>query len=444
MTHVRLIVSCLLLLAASASAQTRPAGALTPRQQLAVPVIVTADIAEETRAVVAALSKVQEPFAAQAMTLRQATDELRRRLKVNLVVAWSDLQRAGALQDTPLAFTLQQVTGDQILRTLLDLAAPGKLAYIVRDGIIEIHTRAWLDRQLAPLITDLQPMSLKGFYPDTTPGQRMDTIASLCRTLAAPDAWSQPGAFCKLVGGDLAVVGSARAHRDVAVLLEEIRRPIRIPVTKLETAGLARRTGEPIDLPPRLRATPGWQQARAALDAPADLPAGSLDQIAQALAPQRLPNLVLDWRSLAQAGITSDQRLDAPLPPGISLQKALCNRLAQASHRSPSDFHLALSVEGVVTITTPGLSDPAPCIAAYDLRDLTRRWAYDHPRDKQTPRELVKGFMATLRDAGLIDAAAAPAASSPGLAAEYEGVLLVRALPETHRAIARRLALLAH
>jgi hypothetical protein len=78
----------------------------------------------------------------------------------NLHVNWRALEAAAVSKDTAITMRLRRVPMRKVLKTMLNEAAPGVLAFYVEDNIIHVTTRELADEQMITRVFPVQDLLL--------------------------------------------------------------------------------------------------------------------------------------------------------------------------------------------------------------------------------------------------------------------------------------------
>jgi hypothetical protein len=106
-----------------------------------------AGAATQDDAAMAKLQKKQPRVRYDAAFLSDALDILHDMTGVNFVVNWSALETFSIKKDTPVSMEFDNVSGADTLDVMCRLAGGGKMAWVVRDGVVEVSTRAEMARK---------------------------------------------------------------------------------------------------------------------------------------------------------------------------------------------------------------------------------------------------------------------------------------------------------
>ncbi|MCK4627218.1 MAG: hypothetical protein KAV00_18035, partial [Phycisphaerae bacterium] len=163
-------------------------------------------------------------------------------------VKWAVLEKAGITKNSKVNVRLTNVTLDKAICAVLDnVAGPGKLGFVVSDGVITISTQADLDRQtitrvydirdlILPMPADAEPVSLgwpkqkpqpkvKDKEPAPTKVELAKMVMDLIKTTIAPDSWRPKGKIgsIRLLAGQLIITQAPRHHKSIQDLLKQLR-----------------------------------------------------------------------------------------------------------------------------------------------------------------------------------------------------------------------------
>jgi hypothetical protein len=121
------------------------------------------DVGEEKqppRSAARALREVVPEARFEAMPLEDFLEWVERQTKVNVVVRWAVLERAGVTRDTPVSLSLNNVRLGQVLMSGLgSAAAPDEpLAYRISGNVITISTRRDFRSQMFTEIYEIQDL----------------------------------------------------------------------------------------------------------------------------------------------------------------------------------------------------------------------------------------------------------------------------------------------
>ncbi|UCE61206.1 MAG: hypothetical protein JSU63_05550 [Phycisphaerales bacterium] len=211
----------------------------------------------------------REPF-------QQVIERLASANRLNIIVNWHDLKRAGVEPDANIDLSLpQEITLKKAITEVLDQASGGlvDLGYDVSDGVISIATQKLLDHKTYPVVYDVTdllmeittfndpPMTdlrdalpperrvsqdadmpwLKGDDDDDEPEEdpermtRVRKIIDLLQSTVAPNSWVDRGGSIgsiKEINGQLVVTQNSSGHEQISGLLAQLReeRAIQISV----------------------------------------------------------------------------------------------------------------------------------------------------------------------------------------------------------------------
>ncbi|MCD4699053.1 MAG: ankyrin repeat domain-containing protein, partial [Phycisphaerae bacterium] len=163
-------------------------------------------------------------------------------------VKWNALEAVSVKKNTKVNVHFTNITLRKVLRTVLDdVAGPGKLGFIVEEGVITISTQADLDhsttqtrvydiRDLIRLIPDAEPVSLgwpkqkpqpkvKDKEPEPTEVELAEQVVNLIKTTIAPDSWRPKGEIgsIKFLDGQLIITQAHRYHKRILDLFKQLR-----------------------------------------------------------------------------------------------------------------------------------------------------------------------------------------------------------------------------
>jgi len=216
----------------------------------------------------------KEPF-------EQALSRLAAAQRLNVIVNWNDLHRAGVERTVPIDLNLpREITLKKALTEMLDQAGGGAvtLGFDVADGAITVATQAYLDKKTyaamydindllitvpkfdQPPLTDLRDTTPPHATPATMPNgipswrvgdddddeqdedperaARVQQIINLIQDTVAPDSWRDRGGtvgMIKEINGQLVVTQNSAAQRQIGDLLSKLReeRAIQVAVEAL-------------------------------------------------------------------------------------------------------------------------------------------------------------------------------------------------------------------
>jgi hypothetical protein len=216
-------------------------------------------------AVEAALAKTLPELKLQAVSFRDAIEQFRLYLGVNLHVFWDSLADAGVEPDRRITLALNGVTAERALRLILDEAVSDDpaLGYQIDDGVLIIDTQRRLDSRLvtevfnvqellltpldhagnappwrfsppamaaAPAAPGMPPMEFPRQTPTATPRDNAgapagERLVALIAASVEPDSWEASGGrgSARVYNGVLVVRQPLRIQRQVAQLLEALR-----------------------------------------------------------------------------------------------------------------------------------------------------------------------------------------------------------------------------
>ena len=407
--------------AATAATTSRPAvAALT-----GMPVVM-ADNQDGTKQVVGKLGTIMD-FRAEA-SLRKVTDRLRDDLKVNLAVNWGDLKSVGVMQETMVSLELADVSAHEVLQQVLERAAPGKLDYDVSDGVVEVATRGWFERQAEVRTYPTGPLLGRAFHPAdgatgaaaTQPVSAGEKLADLMREMAIPEIWKVKGNALGFGRGEIMVGAGVRAQWEVSELYADLLRPIRVPVDK----------GDKLVWPPQLKETPGHRTARERLDRDIEALAADRMKLRDVLAFMTKAQGIgvqANWRALEGVKIGPETEVTVKWKEA-SLRQVIAALLGVLS--PGGELVLDISPEGVLTVTTKAARPERAVTAVFDGRDLIRRQIFmAHGTTKPGTVELAGKIMTDLQAAG-----EKAGWWKEAVVREWEGLVVVRGTPDVVRA----------
>ncbi len=214
---------------------------------------------------------------------REPFDQVLERLaeahRLNVIVNWHDLKRAGLDPKAPIDLALpQEITLKKALTEVLDQAGGGLvgLGYEVSDGVITVATKELLDQKTYPAVYDVTDllMEISAFNdppmidlrettrprpkvsdradrpwafgdddddePEEDPGRmtRIRKIIDLIESTVAPDSWRDRGGSIgtiKEINGQLVITHNSSGHQQINGLLAKLReeRAIQVSVEAL-------------------------------------------------------------------------------------------------------------------------------------------------------------------------------------------------------------------
>jgi general secretion pathway protein D len=209
--------------------------------------------------------------------LQQVLERLAEAHRLNLIVNWNDLQRAGVNRETAIDLSLpSEISLKRALTEILDQAGGGDvdLGFDVDDGAVTVATQSFLDKKTyvamydindllvtlpqfdKPPLTDLRaatriqssPRPAAGDAPwrvgdddDDEPQEdperlsRVRQLLDLIQDTVAPDSWRERGGSVgsiKEINGSLVITQNSAAQREIGDLLSSLRaeRAIQIAV----------------------------------------------------------------------------------------------------------------------------------------------------------------------------------------------------------------------
>lgn len=200
---------------------------------------------EADRAVRKRLRQVIPKMQFDGIQLKDVLDFLRNVSNCPIHVKWAELEKAGITKNSKVNVRLTNVTLDKAVRTILDdVAGPGKLGFVVEEGVITISTQADLDRATATRVYDIRDLirpirdfeseglgwpkrkpEVKDKEPDPTESEMAEEVMDLIKATVAPDSWPPKGetASMRLLGGQLIITQAPRHHKDILMLLGRLR-----------------------------------------------------------------------------------------------------------------------------------------------------------------------------------------------------------------------------
>lgn len=191
--------------------------------------------------------------------------------KLNIIVNWNDLRRAGVARNTPIELRLpEEISLQKALTEVLEQAGGGTvdLGFDVSDGAIKVATRATLDKETYTAVYDIQDLLME--IPQFTEGPssdlrqsaalsaaklaaaerdarpwahgddddddkadrdpedsaRVQRLIGLIEETVAPSSWTDRGGTVgtiKEINGQLVITQNAAAQRQVGNLLGKLR-----------------------------------------------------------------------------------------------------------------------------------------------------------------------------------------------------------------------------
>lgn len=207
----------------------------------------------------------------------EVIDRLADANRVNVIVNWNDLKRAGVERSVPIDLSLpREITLKRALTEVLEQAGGGlaDLGYGVSDGVLKIATQATLDKETVtavydigdllmeiPMFNDAPMTDLTQVDRRTTPSRaqrpdqpwlfgdddddepeedprragRVQKIIDLIEEIVAPDSWYDRGGSIgtiKEINGQLVITQNSSAQQQIGDLLGKLReqRAIQIAV----------------------------------------------------------------------------------------------------------------------------------------------------------------------------------------------------------------------
>jgi hypothetical protein len=109
----------------------------------------------------AALSRTLPDVRFDAITLEDAMEFLRDASGANLHVNWRALETAAIDRNTTVTVQLRRVPLKKVLKTVLNEAAPGMLAWYVEQNVIHVTTREIADEQMITRVYPVQDLLLE-------------------------------------------------------------------------------------------------------------------------------------------------------------------------------------------------------------------------------------------------------------------------------------------
>jgi len=418
---------------------SRPARTTTRGKPVYVTVarVVAADNDDSTKRVANRLRERMPELHLQDQALAKAVQYIGIEQEINFAVNWGDLKRAGVDRDMKITLDLAEVSWAQALRLLLEDAAPGKLDFIIREGVVEVATKEWWGRQVDMRKWDPKRLSEKPFDPasDEKLSGREKRLAELVAALAAPEAWTVKGNVIMVARGELVVSAPPRALWEVAEVWDALQHPIHVPAAKPEAAAEMKASGEPVKFPAYLAGKASKVAAQALQRTPkTEWVPGTV--LAEELARWQKAfglNMAPNWRSLADAGVTPDRKISYQAP-GLPAEACLRAILTSARAESKTDLGYLVTEEGVVVVAAGDALAAEPAVGIFDVRDLARRQIFLAAGAKPTPTEAVAAVRAALEQA-----AAEAGWSKQVQILEYEGLIAVRGAAEYVRMAGRYL-----
>jgi len=210
------------------------------------------------------------PVDFKGVPFEQVIERLTENHRLNIIVNWHDLKRAGIERSVPIDLSLPtEITLQKVLTEVLDQAGGGRaaLGYNIADGTMKIATQATLDQETYTAVYDIQDllmeipifndspmMDLGHAYQrqkanllaaeqrqmpwrfgdddddeqDENPERqsRIDKIINLIEETVAPDSWVERGGTVgtiKEINGQLVITQNSSAQRQIGDLLGKLR-----------------------------------------------------------------------------------------------------------------------------------------------------------------------------------------------------------------------------
>lgn len=107
-----------------------------------------------------ALSSIVPEVRFDGVPLGDAIEFLRDITGANLHVNWRALEAVAVSRDTAITMRLRRVPMRKALKTMLNEAAPGMLAFYVEDNVIHVTTRELADEQMITQVFPVQDLLL--------------------------------------------------------------------------------------------------------------------------------------------------------------------------------------------------------------------------------------------------------------------------------------------
>lgn len=201
----------------------------------------------------------------QQMPLDQVVDYMTDLKNVNITVEWEDLARSGIDRDKPISLQLKNVSYGTLLREVLAQTSSNvAVGFAVRDGLLRIATQERLDQDKYILVYDIrdllvnipkftnapkfnlgeitqqlrrqtgndvdnpfrEPSAREGARIDGEQDEQAVVYMDMIRDMVKPDSWQSRGGEGALreLNGQLIVYNTSDAHREVADLLNQLRK----------------------------------------------------------------------------------------------------------------------------------------------------------------------------------------------------------------------------
>jgi len=334
-------------------------------------------------------------------SLADLADTFRSMTHANVVMNWAALDRAGIAHNTPVELHLKDVPFEQVVKTLCQIlpATSSRLNYTVGDNILTITTDAELGKANVPMLDDIDRLTAYTLEKEITPEKRAENEKFLEAffkevLIQAGEPMDAKGHALAVKRGTLAATVSTRGKE----IVEKARRQLGSP-TK-----------------------PGQYVAGTTLTADAKKTAA----LFAAVRDQPLA-------TLAQQAADHPHGLNIALLPGT---------LDPASPPPAGPLESAITDGGILLIGPHKALADRTMLGIYDLRDMIKRRTAK-PAQSASPSDTQDAIIAALQSA--VTAGDPPADgwkkfdAGPPSMTPFNGLLIVYATPEKHRAITEAL-----
>ncbi|MCH7871524.1 MAG: hypothetical protein IID33_07470 [Planctomycetes bacterium] len=300
----------------------------------------------------------------EQVPFREVIDKLRGLLRVNIHVQWTLLDDNGISAKTPISVTLKRITGERLLRLILDdVGVDVELGFAVRDGVLVVSLQEALSRTMSLRTYSVRHLILANRDPALSvdwSGEelkaRAERFTSTMVDLVIPDSWVVNGGAgaIEMEEGLLIILQVSEIHAAIKGLLQALR----------DVPGAGSLWVKP-------KSEVALTQQRAIHDALNRVqPSVSLTDatLKDALDWLRLMldvNMHVEWRRLKSAGVRPDLRVELRLKD-VSLKRILDQLLSD-----PSAAELSYAtIDGVLIISTAEHLNQALSLRVHEVSDL--------------------------------------------------------------------------
>lgn len=295
---------------------------------------------------------------------REVVEKLRGLLRVNIHVQWAVLDDNGISAKTPVSVTLKRITGERLLRLLLeDIDEDVELGFVVQDGVLVVSTREALlsPRSLRTysvrhLILAKRDPSLPLDWSGDKLNARAQRFALAMVDLVAPDSWTvNAGEGSLEMDEGLLIIRQAPAiHARIKALLAALR-----DVPSRGSLWIDRKSEVATTEQRAIHAA--LERVQPTISLCDTTLTETLDWLRQMLGV----NMHVHWRRLESAGVRPDARVEIQLK-SVTLRRVLEQLLSDVS---VSNLAYA-AIDGVLIISVAEHLNGAMSLRVHDVSDL--------------------------------------------------------------------------